>query len=221
MRCVTIKKPSHVLCVVLARHKSTFSEEGSPILTKHPNNMSAAGASCFPPLKWAQRQDFVLITVPLQDCSNVSLSLPNGNALALRLTCNGKDYSTNAFELFADIIAEESVHVVRPRQIEIKLKKKNVTEDAFWPRLTKTTAKNAMISIDWNNWKDEDEVNGKDGAGNDMGDFGMGDFSSLMGGAGGDMGGFGGMDFGSAAGQMEGAGDEAGAEDEESMPPLE
>ena len=189
-----------------------------------------------PPINWAQRNDVVLITIPLQDATDVQIALTEN--FTFSATSAGKSYSCTV-PLFDKVVPEESSHVIRPRQIELKIRKAD-TEKEYWPRLTKEKSKSAYIQIDWNKWKDEDEVEGGS-AGEDLGDFGMGgggmggmggmDMQQMLaqlGGAGG-MGAMGGMpgmpgmsgmpDFGSAAGQKE-THEGAPAEDEE-MPPLE
>lgn len=199
--------------------------------------------SLHPILQWAQRPDLVLITVPLQDATNVTVTIKD--TLSIEFESEGKKYAAS-LTLFDEVVPEESSHVVQPRKIELKLQKKN-TDAEYWPRLTKEKVKNSNIQIDWNRWVDEDEVK----EGENLGDFGMGGGMPGMGGMGGgmpgmggmgggmggmggmdmqqllaQMGGMGGMDFGGAAGQEHmdedalagGYGEE---KEEEEMPPLE
>eukprot|EP00331_Platyophrya_macrostoma_P011923 CAMPEP_0176410178 /NCGR_PEP_ID=MMETSP0127-20121128/2914_1 /TAXON_ID=938130 /ORGANISM="Platyophrya macrostoma, Strain WH" /LENGTH=183 /DNA_ID=CAMNT_0017789649 /DNA_START=60 /DNA_END=607 /DNA_ORIENTATION=+ len=178
-----------------------------------------------PPVNWAQRKDVILVTIPLQDASDVQISLGSGDVFSLSATSAGKNFECK-LSLFEKVVPEESTHVVRPRQIELKIKKANVDAD-YWPRLTKEKVKSSFIQIDWNKWKDEDETaesTSAGGGGDDLGDFGMGGLdmqqmlAQLGGGAG--AGGLGGAPgFGSARGQ-EALSKEAvdNAEDEE-MPP--
>jgi hypothetical protein len=167
-----------------------------------------------PPILWAQRCDVVLITIPLQDATDVSLSTQQ--TFTFEATSDNKRFSC-AFRLFAEVVPEESSRTVRPRQIEIKLRKKD-SSAPYWPRLTEDKGKSPFIQIDWNKWKDEDE--GGDGSAEDFGDFGAGglpDMQQLMGQLG-----AGGSDvpaFGSAKGQQE-MNIPENVEDED-MPPLE
>lgn len=64
-----------------------------------------------------------------------------------------KEYEAN-IELYGNIEPDSSLHVTRPRNIEICLKK---AEDGFWPRLTKSQAKLPWLKVDFNKWKDEDD----------------------------------------------------------------
>ncbi|CCW67641.1 unnamed protein product [Phytomonas sp. Hart1] len=139
----------------------------------------------FPPLLWAQRLDYILITVFLQDCQNVKLQLPDdGNTFFFSCDTpptgageSGKHYRCS-LPLYHPVSAEESHHVVRPRQVEIKLKKLALKADAnpeedetSWPRLTKMPMKNKNIKIDWNRWREDDmEDDPNDGFGIGEGD---------------------------------------------------
>ena len=169
-----------------------------------------------PPLCWAQRSDTVLITIPLQDCKNVSIKFTT--SLSFTATSGGKEYECN-LPLFDAVVPEESSSVTRPRQVEIKLQKKSGTGE-YWPRLTKEKSKSQHIQMDWNRWKDEDDT--KAGAADDLGDFGMG----------GGGGGMGGMDMQKLMAQMGGGGGGMDMPDfgsagklpdlpEDDMPPLE
>lgn len=120
-----------------------------------------------PPVCWAQRKDVVLLTVPLQDAEGVSLVVTD--KLSLQCTVADKLYKCE-IPLFDEVVAEESSHVVRPRQIEIKLQKKKKGGE-FWPRLTKDKTKNSCIQVDWQRWKDEDDTGAA--AEDDLGEFGQ------------------------------------------------
>lgn len=140
--------------------------------------MSASGA-LVPPISWAQRAEYVLLTIALQDTTNVKIELKEEGKV-LYFACaapEGKRYEYT-LHFYAPISPEESQHVVRPRQIELKLRKKfrksleEAEEDEVeWPRLTAEKTKHPNITIDWSKWKDEDdEAAGPD----DLGDFGLG-----------------------------------------------
>lgn len=92
--------------------------------------MSSSGVH-HPLIQWAQRHNVVLVTVPLQDVTDLQLRLVN-DTLALRCTSDGKRYETE-LPLYGAVSAEESSSVARPRQIEIRIQKK---EPGWWPRLT-------------------------------------------------------------------------------------
>lgn len=160
--------------------------------------MVSTTTAVFPPLNWAQRADYVFITIPLQDTKNVKIDLKdNGQVLDFACTTDaeGEKHYACQLALFRPVLPEESSHVARPRQIELKLKKASALkvagdgeeaeeseEDRAWPRLTKDKQKNANIQIDWSKWKDEDDDDDNELAnGNDMGDFGgNGMFGGMM-----------------------------------------
>lgn len=140
----------------------------------------SASAALVPPISWAQRPEYVLITIPLQDTTDVKIEIKEEGA-ALYFACNapeGKHYEYT-LRFYGAISSEESQHVVRPRQIELKLRKKfrvsleeAEDDEVEWPRLTKEKAKYPNITIDWGKWKDADDDN--EGAADDLGDFGLG-----------------------------------------------
>eukprot|EP00756_Hemistasia_phaeocysticola_P010362 Hpha_TRINITY_DN15011_c1_g5::TRINITY_DN15011_c1_g5_i1::g.126331::m.126331 len=116
------------------------------------------------PVVWAERPDVVLITIALQDVADPKINT-TATTLDFTGTSGDKEYTLH-LDLKGEITPEESSQAVRPRQIELKLKKKE--EGPYWEGLTK--GKMANVKIDWSKWKDEDEVAG----GDDFGDFGMG-----------------------------------------------
>lgn len=81
-------------------------------------------------------------------------------------------------EFYAEIDPAESKVHHTARDVEMKLRKKELSE-AYWPRLLKEAKKMHFLKTDFDKWVDEDE---QDEAADD-------DFSKF----GGDMGGMGGM----------------------------
>ncbi|AIN97504.1 hypothetical protein LPMP_200120 [Leishmania panamensis] len=138
--------------------------------------MSASGP-LVPPISWAQRPEYVLVTIPLQDTTGVTVEIKDEGRELLFACCapEGKQYACT-IHFYGAISSEESQHVVRPRQIELKLRKKltrsleDADDEVEWPRLTKEKVKYPNITIDWSKWKDEDD----EGATDDLGDFGLG-----------------------------------------------
>ncbi|KAG5493787.1 hypothetical protein JKF63_01619 [Porcisia hertigi] len=140
--------------------------------------MSTSGP-LVPPITWAQRPEYILVTIPLQDTTSVKVEIKD-EGRELHFSCSapeGKQYACTV-RFYGVISCEESQHVVRPRQIELKLRKKftKSLEDAEddeveWPRLTKEKVKCPNITIDWSKWKDENE---DECAADDLGDFGLG-----------------------------------------------
>lgn len=138
--------------------------------------MSADAAVVFPVILWAQRPEYVLLSIPLQDATNVAVEIREGRTLRFSATAGGKKYGC-AFELFRDVCAEESGHVVLPRQIELRLKKRQASGDdaeenevcRAWPRLALERAKNRHFQVDWSRWRDDDGGSDSDDEQNSFG----------------------------------------------------
>ncbi|VDI03200.1 cytosolic prostaglandin-E synthase [Mytilus galloprovincialis] len=167
------------------------------------------------PMEWAQRKDRVLLTIVLEDCKE-----PNIEITDTGLHFKGKGGTENKLheakiEFFKEIDSKESKYAVLPRHISLILKKKDATEEHFWPRLLKEKTKVHWLKTDFNKWKDEDDSD-YEGAGGGEGGAGDMDLESMMQNMGG-MGGMGGMD---AGGDMEND-KESSDSDDEDLPDLE
>jgi len=95
-------------------------------------------------------------------------------------------------QLYAKVKGEDKRQIATGRQLEFILPK---AESGWWPRLLKSEIKAPWIKIDFEKWKDEDEVKEELEDDNDFGGGFPGmsgiDFSQFTGG---DMGGLGGFD---------------------------
>ncbi|KPA82005.1 hypothetical protein ABB37_03182 [Leptomonas pyrrhocoris] len=139
--------------------------------------MCASGA-LVPPISWAQRPEYVLLTIALQDTTNVTVEMKEeGKVLYFSCTAPEDKHYAYTLHFYAPISPEESQHVVRPRQIELKLKKKfhksleeAEDDEVEWPRLTEEKTKHSNINIDWSKWKDAGD---NDAGSDDLGDFGL------------------------------------------------
>ncbi|RNF01334.1 hypothetical protein TraAM80_07033 [Trypanosoma rangeli] len=144
--------------------------------------MSASKDVVFPNIFWAQRSEYIFLSIPLQDARNVAVEIIDGRMLHFAATAGERSYGC-VLELLHEVSSEESSHVTTPRQIEVKLKKKwpNDAGDEeaaalcrAWPRLTKDKTKNCHIQVDWSRWKDEDDDT-------DTGEGGLGfDYGNMM-----------------------------------------
>ncbi|KAK4202593.1 HSP20-like chaperone [Triangularia verruculosa] len=171
-----------------------------------------------PEVLWAQRssnadpeKNFVYLTINVPDvpASNIKLDVkPTGLTFTGHSDTLKKTYHVE-LEFYAEIDPAESKINHTARDVEMKLRKKELTEE-YWPRLLKESKKMHFLKTDFDKWVDEDEQD--EAAEEDFSQFGG------MGGAGGD---FGGIDFsklGAGAGMPEGD-DEEDSDDD--MPPLE
>jgi len=181
-----------------------------------------------PEVLWAQRssnadpeKNFVYLTINVPDVptSNIKLDLQ-----PTKLTFTGhsdtlkKTYHVE-LEFYAEIDPAESKVNHTARDVEMKLRKKELTE-TYWPRLLKESKKMHFLKTDFDKWVDEDEQN--EAEEEDFSQFGgaggMGGMPGMGGMGGGD---FGGIDFSKlgAGGGMPEMDDEEESDDD--MPPLE
>jgi len=181
-----------------------------------------------PEVLWAQRsskedpeKNFIYLTISVPDVDPKGLKLdlkPTG--LSFTGTSDSKKSTYHlAIEFYEEIDVENSKTNHSAKDIEMKLRKKELKEE-FWPRLLKDKAKVHFLRTDFDKWVDEDEQN----------EAPEDDYMNNMGGAGGmgEDGGFGGIDF-SKLGAAAGAGgdepdldaEEGEDESDDEMPDLE
>jgi len=155
-----------------------------------------------PSVIWAQRKNCIFLTICLDDCKEPEIRIEQSGIYFKGNGGTGQREHVAHIEMYGNLDPTNSLHVVRPRNIEFCLKKE---EESFWPRLTKSSAKLAWVKIDFNKWKDEDDSEDEGGmpGGGGGGPMGMG-----MGGPGGDGGG----DFEEMMRQMGGLGGLPGRE---------
>ncbi|EAN77687.1 hypothetical protein, conserved [Trypanosoma brucei brucei TREU927] len=143
--------------------------------------MTNQSDAIFPNILWAQRAELVLITIPLQDATNVVVEIKEGRVLHFEAEAGGEKYRCDV-ELFREVVSEESRHAAQPRQIDIQLRKKapltesgeeEFAQSRSWLRLTRDKSKNSHIQVDWSRWRDEDEDE------DETGGLGM-DYNDLM-----------------------------------------
>ncbi|KAL0814182.1 hypothetical protein Bca101_070625 [Brassica carinata] len=139
-----------------------------------PNNMFQS-CSRHPTVKWAQRSDWVYITVELPDAEDVKLKLePEGKFFFSATSGASKTLYEVDLDLLDSVDVNESKASVSSRSVFYLVKK---AESKWWNRLTKQEGKHPLyLKVDWDKWVDEDEVTvGGEG---DM-DFGEFDFNGL------------------------------------------
>jgi len=182
-----------------------------------------------PEVLWAQRsskadpeKNFIYLTISVPDvpASNLKLELkPTGLTFTGHSDTLKRTYHLE-LEFFAEIDTTESKVNHTARDVEMKLRKKELDE-AYWPRLLKEPKKLHFLKTDFDKWVDEDEQN--EAAEEDFSNFGGMEGMPGMGGMGGG-GDFGGIDFsklGGGAGLPTGEEGEEEESDDEDMPPLE
>lgn len=158
-----------------------------------------------PTVLWAQRDDFVWLTVEVPNAENLKVDLSE-NSLDFECVSDGKAYKFQ-LEFFKPISKGDS-KFLKHRLIDFALKKE-VSEE--WPRLIKENKKLSWIKVDWSKWQDSDAED--DPAGFDMSN--MGGFGDL--GMGAEMAGLSGMGGMGADFSQFGEGD---SDDEDELPEL-
>lgn len=79
---------------------------------------------------WAQRKNCVFLTICLDDCSNPEIKY-EGSTVSFKGKGGSEQKEYEAvIDLFGNINPDSSVHLIKPRNIEICLKKE---EENFWP----------------------------------------------------------------------------------------
>ncbi|KXJ96629.1 HSP20-like chaperone [Microdochium bolleyi] len=185
-----------------------------------------------PEVLWAQRsssadpeKNFIYLTISVPDVPKESFKL---DLKPTTLTFSGKsntlkrDYQLN-LEFYAEIDVENSQVHHTQRNVELKLRKKELKEE-YWPRLLKEAKKVQFLKTDFDKWVDEDEQN--EAPEEDLSQFGGAGMGGMPGMGGGD---FGGIDFsklGGAGGMPDlgalgGEDDEEDEDDDDDMPALE
>jgi prostaglandin-E synthase len=112
------------------------------------------------PIKWAQRSDFLYVTIVLHGVSKESVIF-NETEMHFKGTTqkDGKYYEAN-IEFYKPIVPEESVYIVHPLSVEMivkKSKEKSGSDEGFWPHLLKDKSlERNEVTIDWNHYVDED-----------------------------------------------------------------
>ncbi|KAL7624075.1 p23 chaperone protein wos2 [Parahypoxylon ruwenzoriense] len=176
-----------------------------------------------PEVLWAQRssntdpeKNFIYLTISVPDVPKENLKL---DIKPTTLTFTGHSETlkrTYHLELtfYAEIDAAESKTNHTARNVELKLRKKELNEE-YWPRLLKDSKKVQFLKTDFDKWVDEDEQN--EAPEEDFSQFGgMGGMPGMGGGD------FSGIDF-SKLGGGDAAGGEEDVDDDsdDDMPALE
>lgn len=186
-------------------------------------NKAPAQATCV----WAQREDYVLLTIQVEGCGKPDVKLTPEKLVFNGVGKIGKTDQSYLMEIeFMHPVIPEETKKTEPlttRFIVMKIVKK---EKQYWPRLTKEKAKVNWIKVDFANWRDEDESEEEDDKTRDlekmMSQMGGGGFGGMGGMPGmGGMGGMDGMDFGDGPGVGDSDDDDEGDSDDEKMPDLE
>mmetsp|Transcript_58291 Transcript_58291/g.140521 ORF Transcript_58291/g.140521 Transcript_58291/m.140521 type:complete len:156 (-) Transcript_58291:577-1044(-) len=149
-----------------------------------------------PNAKWAQRKDKIFLTINIPNLDPAKTKI---NVTPTNFSFTSDEWSL-VFDTFGEVNPDECKWTIGARDVTVLLVRKE--EGEYWDKLQKG-AKIQNMTVDWDKWKDEDEVaddddfdsSGMQGMGGGMpGMGGMGGMGGMpgMGGIGG-MGGMGGM----------------------------
>lgn len=109
-----------------------------------------------PVVQWAQRPKFIYLTYLVAEPQDVVVRI--GAKIIEVSYSSGNSSVSDLLQLHDEINPEESHFAVKVRTIQIKLRRKEEEGGHFWPRLLAGSAKRGNLSVDWNLWKDEDEI---------------------------------------------------------------
>jgi len=115
-------------------------------------------------IKWAQRADFLYVTIDLHGVTNESVTFTE-TTLHFTGESEGKNFEAKV-EFYQPILPEESSYQTHPLGVEMIVKKdkekRNDGEKGFWPRLLKDKRlEKNEVTVDWKHYVDEDD-DGKD-----------------------------------------------------------
>jgi hypothetical protein len=114
---------------------------------------------------WAQRssnvdaeKNFVYVTINVPDVPKIDLNLTSTGLTFEGYSNTHKKTYKLELEFYAEIDKEESKINHAARDVEMKLRKKDLGEE-YWPRLLKDAKKAHWLKTDFDKWVDEDEQN--------------------------------------------------------------
>ncbi len=133
----------------------------------------------------AENNDNIYLTVEVSDAKDVKVEMKDDSVI-FSATSQGKDYALD-LKLKKKIDAAKSSFATKGRDLEFLLVKAEADQGWWNALLADKNAYKGRCKINWDLWRDEDDVEEKD-----AGDFGAGGMPGGMGGMPG-MGGMGGM----------------------------
>jgi len=116
------------------------------------------------PIKWAQRDEFLYVTVTLQEVTDESIQFTE-QSMTFKGTSKGKYYESK-IDFYQPIVPDESAYKIHPLGVEMIVKKaekdkRNDGKEGFWPQLCKEKHQHGLdVTVDWNHYVDEDDIDG-------------------------------------------------------------
>jgi len=128
-----------------------------------------------PPVEWAQRKDVIFLTVTVGDFKEPQINLADDKFhFRGRGGPDQRDFDCTV-EFYKEVDSSKARRIPSDRNIQYVIPKKE--SGPFWPRLLKSDKKVHWVKIDFNKWKDEDDVSEDEGA-----QFNFNDMMGQMGG---------------------------------------
>ncbi|KAL7079754.1 hypothetical protein ACQ4LE_001815 [Meloidogyne hapla] len=106
-----------------------------------------------PSILWAQRADQVFLTIEDGDLK-INELLCEGEKFKIKGEKGGEKYEAD-LDLYGKLKGAERKKIDTNRRLELVIPKEKAE---WWPRLLKASGKVPWIKVDFNKWKDEDEV---------------------------------------------------------------
>jgi prostaglandin-E synthase len=140
------------------------------------------------PVKWAQREDVLYLTIAVTDLQSPSIDLTEDKLVFKGIGGTSNTEHHAEIEFYGKVSTEGNKQRINARNIFMVINKKE--SGPYWPRLTKDKIKYPWLKVDFDHWKDEDESDAEDaeaanpmagmGAMDPMGMGGMQDMNALM-----------------------------------------
>lgn len=109
-----------------------------------------------PPVSWVQRKNYIFLTICLEDCQKPTVKLEKDSLFFDGVGGTERKRHQVTIQFYSEIDDEKSRIFVRPRNIEVLLRKKE-DDISYWPHLTKQRQKYHWLKLDFTKWKDESD----------------------------------------------------------------
>eukprot|EP00126_Sphaerothecum_destruens_P004275 Sdes_comp18084_c0_seq4m7505 len=133
----------------------------------------AVSETLTPPVVWAQRTGVLYVTIRLSDISDEKVSFDENKLVFEGFGGKDKKLYSVTLEFLKEIVPEESSQKKSGSELAFILKKK--VDEPYWDRLLKQSGKHHFLKVDFNKWRDEDDVDTE----NNDAPAGNPDFSSV------------------------------------------
>ncbi|KAL1243442.1 Xaa-Pro aminopeptidase [Trichinella spiralis] len=118
---------------------------------------------------WAQRKNYIFLTVCVEDCKDPKVDITEDKFTFRGIGGTDKTPHHCEIEFYEKVDPSSVRRIISDRQLEFVINKLN-TDGAFWPRLMKNQGRHWWCKVDFNKWRDEDDVS-LDGDANQDFDF--------------------------------------------------